>query len=149
CRAASMDHAMSGLPKKSTTFLRGIRLDPPRAGMMAMRCSTTGTAPENEGNPWTRSVLGLAGFDEGNHFFVEGDRRPDGFGPYAVDEILQGSLEGGEGVPEDLVLPAMRADHAYGDGGGRLDARRNESRNDAGAPPCRQCRALGRAEAAF
>src|SRR5690606_38565563 len=97
CSAASMDHAMSGLPNKSTTSFRGIRWDPPRAGMMAMRCSTTGTAPEKRW-PEARSVLGFAGFDEGDHFFVEGDRRPDGLRPYAVNEVLQGCPEGGKGV---------------------------------------------------
>ena len=35
-RAASIDHAISGLPRNDRTFLRGMRLLPPRAGMMAM-----------------------------------------------------------------------------------------------------------------
>lgn len=36
-RAASIDHAMMGLPQKSRTFFRGIRLLPPLAGMTATR----------------------------------------------------------------------------------------------------------------
>ncbi len=31
-----MLQAIEGLPRKSTMFLRGMRRDPPRAGMMAM-----------------------------------------------------------------------------------------------------------------